>query len=85
VNKNLEIQPTEEMIQKLVLVDSFAPMIPYDEDKERDMKLNKLLGSMKMKEGGGGVYCWTLLLLGCVRTNKRTEIQTRLWIWLLYL
>jgi hypothetical protein len=84
VNKNLEIQPTEEMIQKMVLVDSFAPVIPYDEDKERDMKLNKLMGSMKMKEGGGGVYRWNLLLLGCVR-NKRKEIRTQLWIRLLYL
>jgi hypothetical protein len=42
------------MIQKMVLVDSFAPVIPYVEDKERDKRLNKLLGSMKLKEGGEG-------------------------------
>jgi hypothetical protein len=43
------------MIQKVVLVDSFAPVIPYDEDKERDNKLNRLLGSMNLKgvEKGG--------------------------------
>jgi hypothetical protein len=36
VNTNLEVEPTTEMIQKMVLVDSFAPVIPYVEDKERD-------------------------------------------------
>jgi hypothetical protein len=59
------------MIQKLVLVDSFAPVIPYVEDKERDNKLNRLLGSMKLKGGVEGGYRWTPLQLGCVR-NKRT-------------
>jgi hypothetical protein len=60
------------MIEKVVLVDSFAPVIPYDEDKERDKKLNGLLGSMNLKgvvKGEG--YLWTPLHLGCVR-NKRT-------------
>jgi hypothetical protein len=37
------------MIQKVVLVDSFAPVMPYDEDKERDNKLNRLLVSMNLK------------------------------------
>jgi hypothetical protein len=31
---HLVVEPTTEMIQKVVLVDSFAPVIPYDKDEE---------------------------------------------------